>query len=313
MASHGRTDAAVALALGSGGARGYAHIGVIQVVEERGFEVATIAGSSMGALVGGLHAAGQLEDYAAWVRGLRQLDVVRLLDPSLSAPGVIRAEKVVGTGARDPRRRLHRGPPDPVHRSGHGSPGPPRGVVPARPRGGGRPSVHRHSGVDHAGDAQRSPAGRWRGDEPGSDRSRPPPSRPTRPLRCPCPVGPGVPTGVDPVQESAEARPMEEWTERFRASASQLLDRDVVRSRAAALRFRVRRRPGGRRRGSSEPRRSVRPAARWPRQVRHDEPLHRGHAERAHPVPPGGVPARRAGGGPATTRAAASTSTGPAR
>ncbi|HEY5014352.1 MAG TPA: patatin-like phospholipase family protein, partial [Acidimicrobiia bacterium] len=84
----------VALALGSGGARGYAHIGVIQVLEERGIEVVNVAGSSMGALIGGLFAAGKLEGYTEWVRGLSQLDVLRLLDVSLSAPGVIRAEKI---------------------------------------------------------------------------------------------------------------------------------------------------------------------------------------------------------------------------
>ncbi|GGG45962.1 putative NTE family protein [Kocuria dechangensis] len=85
----------VALALGSGGARGYAHIGVLQVLEERGYEIAVIAGSSMGALVGGLRAAGQLDAYTDWVRGLTQRDVLRLLDPSPSAPGVIRAEKIM--------------------------------------------------------------------------------------------------------------------------------------------------------------------------------------------------------------------------
>ena len=46
----------VALALGSGGARGYAHIGVIQVLEERGYDIVSIAGTSMGAVIGGLHA-----------------------------------------------------------------------------------------------------------------------------------------------------------------------------------------------------------------------------------------------------------------
>lgn len=85
----------VALALGSGGARGYSHIGVIQVLEERGYDIVTVAGSSMGALVGGLHAAGQLEAYTQWVRSLSQRDVLRLLDPSPSAPGVIRAEKIM--------------------------------------------------------------------------------------------------------------------------------------------------------------------------------------------------------------------------
>ncbi len=85
----------VALALGAGGARGYAHIGVIVELEERGFEVVGVAGTSMGALVGGLHAAGRLGAYTEWVVGLTQRDVLRLLDPTLRAPGVIRAERVM--------------------------------------------------------------------------------------------------------------------------------------------------------------------------------------------------------------------------
>ncbi|WP_188490915.1 patatin-like phospholipase family protein [Williamsia phyllosphaerae] len=85
----------VAVALGSGGARGYAHIGVLQVLEERGYEIVGIAGSSMGALIAGLHAAGRLEEYTSWVTGLNQLDVVRLMDVSLSAPGVIHAAKIL--------------------------------------------------------------------------------------------------------------------------------------------------------------------------------------------------------------------------
>lgn len=84
----------VALALGGGGARGYAHIGVLEVLEERGFEVIGIAGTSMGALVGGLHAAGMLQEYAEWAQALTQRDVLRLLDPTIRAPGAIRAEKV---------------------------------------------------------------------------------------------------------------------------------------------------------------------------------------------------------------------------
>ena len=84
----------VALALGSGGARGYAHVGVIRVLEERGYEVVGVAGSSMGALVGGLHAAGVLEDYVEWSVGLSRADLFRMLDLSLSSPGAIRAEKI---------------------------------------------------------------------------------------------------------------------------------------------------------------------------------------------------------------------------
>ncbi len=86
----------VVLALGGGGARGYAHIGVIQVLEEQGYEVAGIAGTSMGALVGGLHAAGRLEGYTEWVSALTQRDVLRLLDPALRTPGMIRGQRVMG-------------------------------------------------------------------------------------------------------------------------------------------------------------------------------------------------------------------------
>ncbi len=87
--------ATVALALGSGGARGYAHIGAIQELESRGFDIIAISGTSMGAMVGGLYCAGKLEEFSAWVSSLKQTDVIRLLDPSLSAPGAIKAEKVM--------------------------------------------------------------------------------------------------------------------------------------------------------------------------------------------------------------------------
>lgn len=85
----------VSLVLGSGGARGYAHIGAIQVLKERGYEIVAVAGSSMGALVGGLHAAGQLDAYTDWATSLTQRDVLRLLDPVISGPGVLRLERVL--------------------------------------------------------------------------------------------------------------------------------------------------------------------------------------------------------------------------
>lgn len=84
----------VAVVLGSGGARGYAHIGALQVIVERGLDIVAVSGSSMGALVGGVHAAGCLEEYTAWVTRLRHVDVLRLVDLSLSAGGAIRGEKV---------------------------------------------------------------------------------------------------------------------------------------------------------------------------------------------------------------------------
>lgn len=86
----------IALALGSGGARGYAHIGVIDELKARGHTVVAIAGTSMGAVVGGLEAAGRLQDYTDWVVTLTQRDVLRLLDPALRAPGFIRADRVMG-------------------------------------------------------------------------------------------------------------------------------------------------------------------------------------------------------------------------
>jgi NTE family protein len=85
----------VALALGSGGARGYAHIGVIDELHDRGYEIVGIAGSSMGALVGGLQAAGRLDEFAEWAKSLTQRAVLRLLDPSITAAGVLRAEKIL--------------------------------------------------------------------------------------------------------------------------------------------------------------------------------------------------------------------------
>ena len=85
----------VALALGSGGARGYAHIGVINELRDRGYEVVGIAGSSMGAMVGGLFAAGSLDEFTDWATTLTGPAMLRLLDPSISAPGVFRAGKIL--------------------------------------------------------------------------------------------------------------------------------------------------------------------------------------------------------------------------
>ncbi|WP_373297608.1 patatin-like phospholipase family protein [Halomonas urumqiensis] len=85
----------VALVLGSGGARGYAHIGVIDELEARGYEVVAISGCSMGALVGGIYAAGKLEGYRDWVCRLDYFDVLRLVDVTWSPMGAMRASKVM--------------------------------------------------------------------------------------------------------------------------------------------------------------------------------------------------------------------------
>lgn len=85
----------VALALGAGGARGYAHIGAIAEIQARGYEIVGIAGTSMGAMIGGLFAANALDEYTDWVSGLNKRDVAALLDLSISAPGTMKAEKVM--------------------------------------------------------------------------------------------------------------------------------------------------------------------------------------------------------------------------
>ncbi len=85
----------IALVLGSGGARGYAHIGVIEELERRGYDIACVAGCSMGAVIGGIYAAGKLPQYRAWIESLDYLDVLRLVDVSFRL-GAIRGEKVFG-------------------------------------------------------------------------------------------------------------------------------------------------------------------------------------------------------------------------
>ena len=84
----------VALALGSGGARGYTHIGVIRAIEERGYKIISVSGCSMGAIVGGFYAAGKLDEYADWVCSLGYLDILRLVDFKLLSGGAIKLEKV---------------------------------------------------------------------------------------------------------------------------------------------------------------------------------------------------------------------------
>lgn len=89
------TGKRIALALGGGGARGYAHIGVVRVLEEQGYEVVGISGTSMGSVIAALHAKGVLGDYEEWVSRLTPRDVIRLMDPALRSPGAIKGERVM--------------------------------------------------------------------------------------------------------------------------------------------------------------------------------------------------------------------------
>lgn len=85
----------VSLVLGSGGARGFAHIGVINELTRCGYEIKAIAGSSMGALIGGIYAAGKLDVYTRWVMALQRADVIRLLDLSFGHKGLIKGDRIM--------------------------------------------------------------------------------------------------------------------------------------------------------------------------------------------------------------------------
>lgn len=95
--ANGGSGTSVSLVLGSGGARGLAHIGVIQWLTANGYRIDSIAGCSMGALVGGIHAAGRLGDYRDWVCALRRADVLRFLDLAWSRSGLIKGDRIIET------------------------------------------------------------------------------------------------------------------------------------------------------------------------------------------------------------------------
>lgn len=85
----------VSLVLSSGGARGIAHIGAIEELERRGYDISSISGTSMGALVGGIYAAGGLQAYKEWMLGLDRMDVFSLVDFTFSTSGIVKGDKVL--------------------------------------------------------------------------------------------------------------------------------------------------------------------------------------------------------------------------
>ena len=87
----------VSLVLGSGGARGLAHIGVIKWLEENNYKIKSISGCSMGALIGGIYAAGKLDIYTDWVRAITKADMLKLLDISFGTSGMVKGEKIINT------------------------------------------------------------------------------------------------------------------------------------------------------------------------------------------------------------------------
>lgn len=84
----------VHLVLGSGGARGIAHIAIIEELEKQGYEIIEVIGCSMGAVVGGIYAAGQLPEYKKWLTSLSRRDVFELLDFTFTKQGFVKGEKL---------------------------------------------------------------------------------------------------------------------------------------------------------------------------------------------------------------------------
>ena len=74
----------VALVLGSGGARGMAHIGAIEELLDRGYEITSIAGTSMGSMIAGMYAAGRLQEAKDWFLQVDKQLILRMMDISLS-------------------------------------------------------------------------------------------------------------------------------------------------------------------------------------------------------------------------------------
>ena len=85
----------VALVLSSGGARGLVHIGVIEELEEQGYHISSIAGASMGALIGGVYAAGKLTEFREWMKGIDKRKMVELTDFSLSINHLVKGNRII--------------------------------------------------------------------------------------------------------------------------------------------------------------------------------------------------------------------------
>ena len=85
----------IALVLSSGGARGLAHIGVIEELEARGYQITSIAGCSMGALIGGVYAAGKLAEFREWMKTIDRKKMLELTDFSLSLNHFVKGKRII--------------------------------------------------------------------------------------------------------------------------------------------------------------------------------------------------------------------------
>ncbi|MCK8071423.1 patatin-like phospholipase family protein [Vibrio sp. 1CM23M] len=87
----------ISLVLGSGGARGLVHVGVIRWLIEHGYQIKSISGCSIGALIGGVYAAGKLDEFEEWVTSIDQGDMAMLLDFSWQSSGMFKGDKIIDT------------------------------------------------------------------------------------------------------------------------------------------------------------------------------------------------------------------------
>ena len=85
----------VALVLSSGGPRGFAYIGAIEALEEHGYTITSVAGTSMGSLVGGIYAAGKLAEFKEWLYSLDAWEVFSLMDLSIGKNHFVKGDKVI--------------------------------------------------------------------------------------------------------------------------------------------------------------------------------------------------------------------------
>ncbi len=92
-----KTRKTVSLVLGSGGARGLAHIGVIKWLLENNYEIKSITGCSIGSLIGGVYATGKLEQLEKWMSSITSADIITLLDISWDGSGLFKGDKIINT------------------------------------------------------------------------------------------------------------------------------------------------------------------------------------------------------------------------
>lgn len=85
----------VALALSSGGPRGFAYIGAIESLQEHGYQIRSIAGTSIGSLIGGIYAAGKLAEFKEWLYSLDAWKVFSLMDLSIAMNHIVKGERII--------------------------------------------------------------------------------------------------------------------------------------------------------------------------------------------------------------------------